>query len=162
MAESAGTTEAGAHKWDFLVSAAEHDESWASWIAWQLEERGYRAHLETWDVAAGAVIAEALDDAIRHAQRTIVVLSPSYLQSSMVRAAWQRAWARDPAGVRRLLIPVRVAPCDPDGLLRGIRYIDLVGLDERRSNAYLLEQIERSVVGRYRPTEAPRFPGSWE
>jgi hypothetical protein len=147
-------------KWDFFLSVAEKDEAaWGAWIAWYLAEENYRVHLEAWDVVAGNFGPEVLDDAVRYSTRTIVVLSPAYLDSDKVSAAWLHAWDRDPNGLQRTLIPVRVEECEPAGLLRGIRYIDLVGLDEVDAKETLKEQIRRSVAGQYRPPAPPTFPG---
>ena len=41
------------------------------------------------------------------------------------------AFAQDPSGKKRRLIPVRVAECIFTGMLSAIIYIDLVGLSER-------------------------------
>ncbi len=100
-----------------------------------------------------------LNDAIVHSKRTLVVLSENYLQAAQVQAEWQAAWQADPNGMRRKLIPVRVAECEPDGLLRGIVHIDLVGLPQEAAATRLVEQIKRSVAGGYRPSDPPRFPG---
>jgi TIR domain len=34
---------------DFFVSYTAADQEWAEWIAWQLEEAGYRTVLQAWD-----------------------------------------------------------------------------------------------------------------
>ncbi|WP_239311730.1 MULTISPECIES: TIR domain-containing protein [unclassified Frankia] len=150
---------ADAARWDFLVSAAEADENWGTWIAWELEQRGYRVHIETWDALPGQHDLRRLDDAIRYSERTLVVLSDNYLQAVEVQAEWHAAWQRDPDGMRRRLIPVRVAECKPDGLLRGIVAIDLVGLPREAAATELVEQVKRSLAGRYRPAGPPPFPG---
>lgn len=144
---------------DFFVSAAEDDQGWGSWIAWYLTKEGYTVRLESWALLAGSRSVEVLNEALESSKRTIAVLSPAYLASKQVQTAWGNAWLDDPAGLERTLIPVRVAPCEPGGLLRGIRYIDLVGLREDAARQYLVEQIRRAVDGRYRPTTAPPFPG---
>jgi len=145
-------------EWDFFVSAATEDEDWAAWITWWLEQKKYRVRYQAWDTYAGDVEANALDEAIRGSRRTVVVLSPAYLRAERVQAAWQRAWHGDPNGLERRLIPVRVEECKPEGLLRGIVYVDLVGLEERAARTHLVEQIARSVQGSYRPRKAPPFP----
>lgn len=148
-------------KWDFFVLYAEDDEKrWGEWIAWHLSASGYRVHLETWNVRAGTFETWALDDAVRFSKRTIIVLSPAYLESDRVRAAWGVAWQSDPGGLQRTLIPVRVdVNTKPEGLLGGIRYIDLAGLDDEAAHKRLNQEIERSVAGYYRPPTPPPFPG---
>ncbi|WP_261574561.1 toll/interleukin-1 receptor domain-containing protein [Frankia gtarii] len=148
--------------WDFLVSAAEEDSSWGEWCAWQLEQQGYQVHLDTWDVVAGDHRVGRLDEAVSHSKRTLVILSEHYLASEKVRAEWQTAWAADPTGMKRRLIPVRVADYRPGAemrLLQGISYINLVGLGDDAARRTFVDGIRRAIEGRYRPSQAPPFPG---
>ncbi|MDT3445200.1 toll/interleukin-1 receptor domain-containing protein [Pseudofrankia sp. BMG5.37] len=146
-------------EWDFFVSVAEEDNDWGRWITWYLEEEeGYKVRLEEWDVQAGGFDPKALNDAVKFSRRTIVVLSRAYLESPKVDAAWQHAWDLDPNGLDRRLIPVRIQKCEPEGLMRGIRYIDLVGRSDDEAKEYFGEQIRRSVQGKYRPSVPPPFP----
>ena len=39
--------------WDFFVSYTQADRSWAEWIAWILEENGYRVLVQAWDFVPG-------------------------------------------------------------------------------------------------------------
>ena len=34
---------------DFFVSYTQSDRAWAEWIAWLLEEDGYRVLIQAWD-----------------------------------------------------------------------------------------------------------------
>ncbi|OHV42587.1 hypothetical protein BCD48_30825 [Pseudofrankia sp. BMG5.36] len=130
------------------------------WIAWTLEAAGYRVHVEAWDAMAGSHSVELLSEAIKRSVRTVVVLSASYLGAARVQAQWQATWEADPQGLRRSLIPVRVEEIEPEGLLRGIKYIDLVGLTDDAARGRLVSEVEASLLGRRgRPTSAPPFPG---
>jgi hypothetical protein len=145
--------------WDFLVSYAPKQERWAEWIAWELTAAGHRVHTEAWDAVAGAHDAQRLHDAVRWSTRTVALLSEDYLKSSRVRAEWQAAWLDDRDGVRRKLIPVRIDRCEPDGLLRGIKYIDLADLPEEEAGRKLRTEIDASISGRrLRSRERPLFP----
>jgi hypothetical protein len=63
---------------------------------------------------------------------------------------------QDPNGERGLLVPVRVQPCEPPGLLASRVYIDLVDTDEATAKQLLLDGVGEV---RARPTTAP-FPGT--
>jgi hypothetical protein len=67
--------------WDFFVSYAQADGVWAEWIAWQLEEDGYRVLLQAWDMVVGANWVHWMHKGLAHASRVIAVLSPQYLAS---------------------------------------------------------------------------------
>ncbi len=141
---------------DFFVSYTGADEAWAEWIAWQLEEADYHVRIQAWDFVAGSNFVLEMDDAARRALRTIIVLSPEFLEAAFTRPEWAAAFRGDPSGAKRKLVPVRVAECDPSGLLGQITYIDLVGLDADEARALLLSRIR----ARAKPTEAPAFPGA--
>ena len=94
---------------DFFVSYTQTDRAWAEWIAWTLEEDGYRVLMQAWDFVPGSNWMQGMQAGIRDAARTIAVLSPDYLRSVYGGAEWQAAWASDPAGQERKLLPVRVS-----------------------------------------------------
>jgi tetratricopeptide (TPR) repeat protein len=146
--------------WDFFVSYAQADDEWATWIAWELEEAGYRALIMAWDSVAGRNWAERIDAGVLGATRTIAVLSASYLESVYGAAEWRTAWAADPAGARRKLLPVRVEDCDRPGLLGTVAGFDLFGLDEQAACTRLLVEVGAAISGRRTPSAPSRFPGA--
>ena len=71
---------------------------------------------------------------------------------------------RDPTGAKRLLVPVRVRECQPDGLLLAVVYIDLLGQSRKEAQKRLLEGIQadgRSTVLPDVPlSSAPAYPAA--
>jgi hypothetical protein len=145
-------------KWDFFVSYTQSDRPWAEWIAWQLEAAGYRVHLQAWDFVPGSHWAAAMDDGVRHSERTIAVLSRSYLTSVYGAAEWRAAYHADPRGFRRRLVPVRVEDCERPGLLSEVVSFDLFGLDPEAARIRLLEGVSAARDGRAKPAAEPAFP----
>jgi tetratricopeptide (TPR) repeat protein len=141
---------------DFFVSYTQADRAWAEWIAWVLEEAGYTAHLEAWDFQAGSNFVVEMQRGASGADRTLAVLSPDYEKSLFGMAEWAAAFAQDPTGEKGKLLPVRVRKVKPDGLLKAVVYIDLVGLDEPAARERLLKGLAR---GRAKPAMQPIFPG---
>jgi hypothetical protein len=143
---------------DFFISYTAADKVWAEWIAWVLEHAGYRVVIQEWDFAAGSNFVLEMQEAASRATRTIAVLSPEYLTDSRFGAAeWAAAFSRDPDGMKRALVPVRVRDCAANGLLKSIVYIDLVGLDEGGAEERLLNSLKE---GRRKPAARPAFPGA--
>ena len=140
---------------DFFVSYTAADTAWAEWLAWQLEENGYRVTIQAWDFAAGSNWVQDMDRGLAEAERMIAVLSPAYLRSEPAKAEWSAAFAEDPLGTARRLIPVRIQDCDLAPLAKTIVYIDMVGASEAEATRRLLD----GVRGARRPSEAPGFPG---
>jgi TIR domain len=143
---------------DFFISYTAADKAWAEWLAWELEAAGYTTLLQAWDMPPGTAFAHAMDQAVQHTRHTLLVLSPAYMRSAMTEAEWRPGFVADPSGSQRRLLPVRVEPCEPKGLLADRVYVDLVGLDEATTRATLLDGVAAALRGHARPTNRPRFP----
>jgi hypothetical protein len=142
---------------DFFVSYTSADRPWAEWIAWELEHAGHSTIVQAWDMQPGSNFVVQMDEATRVAARTIAVLSPAFVASPYCRAEWAAAFARDPTGSDRRLVPVRVRELEPDGLLGQVVYVDVVDLSEVAAREALLAGVS---ADRAKPTAAPGFPGA--
>jgi hypothetical protein len=141
-------------KRDFFVSFTQADRTWATWIAWALEEAGYSVFFQDWDFKGNFVLE--MDKAHAQSRRTVAVLSPDYLTSRFAAPEWAARFAQDATSEHDLLIPVRVRPCALEGLLAQIVYVDLVGCSEAAARDKLLGRVEGI---RLKPDEPPLFPG---
>src|SRR5918994_2487457 len=117
-------TASSGSKRDFFVSFNKADRAWATWIAWTLEAAGYSVYFQDWDFKGNFVLE--MDKAHKLSRRTIAVLSPDYLASRFAAPEWAARFAQDATSERDRLIPVRVRPCELEGLLAQIIYVDLV------------------------------------
>jgi tetratricopeptide (TPR) repeat protein len=140
---------------DFFISYNKTDRQWAEWIAWQLEENGYTTVIQARDFLPGSDFVLEMQRALAETERTIVVLSPDYLNSTFTTAEWVAAFAQDPTGKRGKWLPVRVRECELQGLFSNIIYIDLVGKDEATAKEVLLAGVARQRV---KPDSQPSFP----
>lgn len=113
--------------------------------------------MQKWDFSPGTNFAESMHSAIKECERLILVLSDASLKSKFVAAEWAAFFAKDPVGSKKLLVPVRIDDCIPDGLLGQIVYVDLLGLGEEQSRTILMEALGVSGAKR-RPK--PLFPGT--
>jgi hypothetical protein len=150
---------ASAGPWDFFVSYTRVDEGWAEWIAWHLEDAGYRVLFQAWDMVPGSNWSVKMQDGITHADRTIAVLSKAYLGSVYGRQEWQSATLADPAGIHRKLVPIRIEDCDRPGLLGQVVSFDLFGLTPADAQDRLLANVKGTIAGRAKPAREPAFPG---
>ena len=142
---------------DFFVSYNKSDRAWAEWIAWWLEESGYSVYFQGWDFLPGKSWTEQMQQATEKSHRTIAVLSPDYLASRFTHPEWQAAFARDPKGEDRILLPVRIRECFPPGLLGQVIYIDLIDLEEDAAKDNLLRGVKDG--NRNKPEAPPKYPG---
>lgn len=141
---------------DFFISYNSADKSWAEWIAWRLEEAGYSTIIQAWDFRPGGDFVAEMHRAATGSRRTIAVLSDNYLNAEFTLAEWTKAFARDPNGNERTLLPVRVSLCEPTGLLSTRIYVDLVGLSATEAARTLHD----ALADRGKPKSPPEFPGA--
>jgi predicted component of type VI protein secretion system len=142
---------------DFFISYNWADKQWAEWIAWTLEEAGYSVVIQAWDFRPGGNFVLDMQRAAAETQKTIAVLSESYLDSAFTQPEWAAAFANDPQSLERKLIPIRVENCKPTGMLRPIVYVDLVGLSEAEAKLAVLNMLDER---RPKPEQKPVFPGA--
>ncbi len=138
---------------DFFISFNKADRTWATWIAWVLEEAGYSVWFQDWDFRGNFILE--MDRAHMLSRRTIAVLSPDYLTSRFTAPEWAARFAQDATSEHDLLIPVRVREAEPQGLLRTIVHVELVSCDEGTAKRRLLDRV-RGI--RLKPEEPPLFP----
>jgi hypothetical protein len=140
---------------DFFISYTANDQTWAEWIAFQLEDAGYTTYIQAWDIRQGTNFLYEMNQAATISSHTIAVLSPDYLNSQFGFIEWAAALRTDPTGIHRRLLPVRVKSCDLPGLLGSIVYVDLVDLSEQEARERLIAQVK---PGRRKPSSVS-FPG---
>ena len=141
---------------DFFITYTGVDERWAEWIACWLEIAQYRVVFQKWDFRPGENFVLRMHHATQTARKTIMVLTSRYLEAQFTQPEWAARFAQDPTGLGRRLIPVRVQPCRPSGLLAALNYLDLVGIENELEAALTLLDGVRD--GRNKPFTRPGFP----
>ena len=140
---------------DFFISFNSADRAWAEWIAYELEEASYTTFFQNWDFSPGSNFVLEMHKAASLADKTIAVLSQDYLDALFTQPEWTAALIQDPTGAKRTLVPVRVQPCQPGGILAPIVYTDHVDLSEEAAREKLLSLAQG---GRSKPKHVA-FPG---
>ncbi|MDR2999709.1 MAG: tetratricopeptide repeat protein [Fibromonadaceae bacterium] len=164
MAVAEEFMEANKGKRDFFISYNKADKQRAEWIATVLEQNGYSCYIQAWDFRLGGNFVSDMQKALTKSERFIAVLSPNYLDSMYCQAEWAAAFTKDLSGEKRLFIPVRVSDVEPKGLLAGVVYIDLFGVEEKIAEERLLNGVDKKDIPRHSPsysgTPKARFPDS--
>jgi hypothetical protein len=140
---------------NFFISYNKADCQWAEWVAWMLEEEGYSTVLQAWDFRPGCDFVLEMEKA-KETERTILLLSPDFLNSSFAAPEWAAAFVEDPMGRKAELLPIELRDCRPEGLLSSINHINLVGLNALDAKQTLLNGLSRE---RSKPKSQPIFPG---
>jgi tetratricopeptide (TPR) repeat protein len=141
---------------EFFISYTKADQSWAEWIAWQLEQEGYTTVIQAWDFFAGSNFVSNMQNATADTDCTIAVISPAFFTSPYTEAEWTSAFASDPTGAKCKFVMVRVEDVELAGLLKSRVYIDLVGLTAKEASERLFKQLKDD---RAKPDKPPVFPG---
>jgi TIR domain len=139
---------------DIFISYNVADRDWAAWVAWILEEAGYSVVVQDWDFRPGDNFVLRMDEAVRASDKTVLLLSNNFLRSRFTPPEWAAAFVADPTGSRHKIIPIKVAECDPEGLLRTLVHVDLVGLNEAAATTAVLQAFRP----RAKPVGRPSFP----
>ncbi|MGW6931367.1 FxSxx-COOH system tetratricopeptide repeat protein, partial [Lentzea sp. NPDC054927] len=148
-----------ADQWDFFVSYTATDRAWAEWVAWELEEAGHQVLIQAWDMVPGSNWVNLMHQGVQNAERTIALLSLTYLSSVYGTSEWQAAWGDDPLAEKRKLLVFRVEECERRGLLKSVVSQDLFGVPEGVVRQRLHEGVRAAQTGRVKPSVPPEFPG---
>ncbi|MBL7491714.1 FxSxx-COOH system tetratricopeptide repeat protein [Frankia sp. AgW1.1] len=142
------------------MSYAPADRTWGEWVAWQLEDVGYRVLIEAWDLLPGSNRAEWLYRHASVARQTISIITDAYLASEVGRFEWLSAWTKDPLGLGNKLLALKTTADLPSTSLDQIVPLDLFGLSEKDARHRLLSAVQLHPQGRSKPSKAPQFPPS--
>ncbi len=142
---------------DFFISYTSADKAWAEWIGFVLEEEGFTVAVQAWDFRPGSNFVLEMQKAASEADRTILVLSPDYLTSQFASSEWASAFAQDPQGLDKKLLPIIVRDCQPGGLLRPVVHINLIGVGEAAARDRLTQGVSAK---RAKPSQRPAYPGT--
>lgn len=142
---------------NFFISFHPADQGWANWLVSLLEKADYTTSAEAWNIASGQNLAEDIQYAVQNAERTIIILSPNYLELQTIQLKWTAVFSRDPLGTQGFTIPVRVQKCELIEELSDLVYVDLVGLSTEAAQERLLTHFEQKSA---EPLNELSFPES--
>jgi tetratricopeptide (TPR) repeat protein len=143
---------------DFFISRRGESALAAQEVAEVLKDEGYTVLVQDYDIPYASDFIAAMHDALKRCRHLIVLLTKDYGASdfTMMEVTNFLAAAGRAADERRLVV-LRIAECEPDGILAGRVYGDLVGVaDEKERRARILAAAEG------RSTATPRRPKLFE
>ena len=110
---------------DFFISRAGTDKAFAIWLARLIRAQGKTTILQDEDFQHESFMAQ-MHDALKGGARVIAILSPEYLASEYCIKEMNGVLKGDPNNRFRRLVPFRLRPCAPSGMLADIPYCDLL------------------------------------
>jgi class 3 adenylate cyclase len=142
---------------DFFISYSGNDRDWAVWLAWVLEDAGYKVIIQEWDFGSRGVFVERMDQALSQSTAIIALLSPSFIESDYCMAEWRAGFNQDPSGTNGTLIQFRVKQCNLKPLMNQRVYTDLFGLKRDKAKDVVLSAVASE---RKKPDFEPPFAGA--
>ena len=110
---------------DFFISRAGADKAFAIWLGHLIRAQGKTTLLQDEDFGHESFMAQ-MHDALEGGARVLAVLTPDYLASEFCIKETNGALHGDPNNRKRRLVPFRLRPCAPSGMLHDIPYCDLL------------------------------------
>lgn len=130
----------------FFISYASVDEAKAREIAEILDEAGHSTFAMFKDIPPGAnfvtEMQRGLMATLADKGRVVALYSPAYVASDHCQAEWNTAYAADPSGAKRTLLPFIVHPTELLPLARQVANRSLVGLNRAETKVAVLEAIK--------------------
>jgi TIR domain/CHAT domain/AAA ATPase domain len=113
---------------DVFISYGHEDAAWVRLLAENLHRAGFEVFFDEWDILAGDVRAQRLEEGIVAAAAGVVVLSPTSVRRPWVNEEYFALLTRTVAG-RQRLIPVLLGDVDLPPFLAGRVAIDFRDAD---------------------------------
>ena len=129
---------------DFFISRAGADKEFALWLGAVLKACG-RSYVLQDEHFGHQDFMGAMGKALKSNARIIAVYSPDYFASEHCLLEAQASLVDDPSNDRQQLIPLRLRPCMPYGVLKAIVFTDLVPECDAGDKAVLTVNVVRAL-----------------
>ncbi len=122
-----------------FLSYSSADYADATQIAQLLEQRGYSVLYQARDFATGGEFIRDIHRALDETDLTVALMTPNYMDSDWTEREWTSALKLGK------LFPVQLRRCNLKGLLAGVKYLDLVGIDGGQVGDFIAQQLDAHV-----------------
>lgn len=114
------------YAYDVFISYSHHDRMWVRGVLVpRLERIGLRVCIDYRDFIPGAPSIREIERAVAQSRRTLIVLTPAYLDGAWTELEYLIVQTADPANRYRRLIPVIKERCVLPSTLQILTYVDL-------------------------------------
>lgn len=114
-----------AYEYDVFISYSHKDQNWVrEYLYPALVKNNIKVIIDYRDFSPGDYIVREIENAVERSRKTILVLSPNYLESDWTEFENLLVQTIDPAAKNRRLLPLMIAPCDLPIRLRSLSYLD--------------------------------------
>lgn len=126
-----------------FISYSSKDKEWVrNWLLSQLESNGLHAHIDFRDFEIGQPSLVNMERAVEECAKTLLVLTPNYVQSEFTNFEALMLQVGDPIGLRKKILPLLLVNCALPKRLAIFTYADFRNENERPMQ---LERLVRQV-----------------
>jgi len=142
------------HRYDVFISYSRTDQEWVRGeLLPRLEKADLKVILDYRDFEPGAPLLTEMERAVQESRKTILVLTPAYLDSEWAEFENVLAQTLDPGARLRRVIPVMLRSCE-----RPLRIRSLVCVDLRTSQPSQFQRLLRALTGEISPSPEIDIP----
>lgn len=144
--------------YDVFISYSRRDQDWVQkWLIPTLKKAGLRTCIDYESFDLGAHLIAEIERAVLSSRKTVIVLTPDYLNSAWTNMETILTATLDPGARRRRIIPLLLKKCDPPLHLRSLVYLDFThrGRFEdkmKRLIRHLTLHVSRTKASEWRPS----------
>lgn len=112
-------------QYDVFISYSHNDKDWVhGWLLPRLEAAGLRVCIDFRDFEPGLPSLVNMENAVECSRKTLIVLTPAWVESEWTTFESLLIQTDDPAGRRARMIPLRLKSCDPPKRIAMLTYVD--------------------------------------
>jgi hypothetical protein len=117
-------------RYDVFISYSHRDEDWVqNWLLPKLEAAGLRVFIDFRDFEPGAPNLTEMERGVSQSRKTVLILTPDYLQSQWTEFEVLLVQTSDPAARRRRILPLLLKPCELPARIGMLNYLDFTRPD---------------------------------
>lgn len=111
--------------YDVFISYSHRDSEWVrNWLLPRLEEAGLRACIDFRDFEVGVPSLVNMERAAERSRKTLLVLTPNWIESEWTNFEALLVQTGDPSGLRRRILPLMRERCQPPKRIAMLTYAD--------------------------------------
>ena len=124
-----------------FISYSHQDSEWVcEWLIPHLDRHGIYPYIDIRDFEIGLSILDNIEQAIERTRKTLLVLTPAYIQSEWAAFESLLAHSQDPSALGRRVLPLMLEKCKLPKRIAMLVYADFT--DEGRHDS----EFERLVM----------------
>ena len=152
-------------RYDVFISYSHRNRDWVDgWLVSQLKNAGLKVCIDHEDFEPGAPSITEMERAVLQSRKTVLILTPEYLQSSWAEYENILVQTLDPAAHERRLVPLLFSQCEMPLRLSSLTYLDFTQSAEHGAGLKRLVSVirQRLAVSRKRNTATTSLVLSFE